>query len=76
MYYTMKVSTHDRACFIRQLTHALPQWVLDSVLPERTKDDKVKEKQLEALKRLGHHQLELDEYESASRTETSFRASS
>ncbi|TEB39975.1 ATPase [Coprinellus micaceus] len=39
------------------------KWVLDSVLPDRAKDDKVKEKQLEALKRLGHHQLELDEYE-------------
>ncbi|KAF6755848.1 ATPase [Ephemerocybe angulata] len=38
------------------------QWVLDSVMPDR-KDEKVKEKQLEALKRLGHHQLDLDEYE-------------
>lgn len=33
------------------------------MLPDR-KDEKVKEKQMEALKRLGHHQLELDEYES------------
>lgn len=66
MYYTMKVSRcHTRTRSIRRLTHALPQWVLDSVLPDRAKDDKVKEKQLEALKRLGHHQLELDEYESA-----------
>lgn len=38
------------------------RWVLDSVMPDR-KDEKVKEKQLEALKRLGHHQLDLDEYE-------------
>ncbi|KAJ2924127.1 hypothetical protein H1R20_g12973, partial [Candolleomyces eurysporus] len=38
------------------------RWVLDSMLPDR-KDEKVKAKQLEALKRLGHHQLELDEYE-------------
>jgi hypothetical protein len=32
------------------------------MLPDR-KDEKVKAKQMEALKRLGHHQLELDEYE-------------
>ncbi|KAJ2933838.1 hypothetical protein H1R20_g3286, partial [Candolleomyces eurysporus] len=38
------------------------RWVLDSMLPDR-KDEKVKAKQMEALKRLGHHQLELDEYE-------------
>ncbi|RXW22493.1 hypothetical protein EST38_g3354 [Candolleomyces aberdarensis] len=38
------------------------RWVLDSMLPDR-KDEKVKAKQLEALKRLGHHQLDLDEYE-------------
>ncbi|TFK27678.1 ATPase [Coprinopsis marcescibilis] len=38
------------------------RWVLDSMLPDR-KEEKVKAKQLEALKRLGHHTLELDEYE-------------
>jgi hypothetical protein len=38
--------------------------VLESVLPDK-KDGKVKEKQLDALKRMGHQELELDEYESA-----------
>jgi len=33
------------------------------MLPDNRKDEKVKAKQLEALERLGHRQLELDEYE-------------
>jgi hypothetical protein len=37
------------------------QWALDEFLPEKKKE--VKTKQLEALKRLGHGNLELDEYE-------------
>lgn len=37
------------------------RWVLDSVSPE--KKENVKAKQLEALKRLGHSELHLDEYE-------------
>ncbi|PPQ85160.1 hypothetical protein CVT25_004167 [Psilocybe cyanescens] len=38
------------------------QWVLDAVSPDK-KDGEVKEKQMAALKRLGHHELKLDEYE-------------
>ncbi|KAF4617726.1 hypothetical protein D9613_005830 [Agrocybe pediades] len=38
------------------------RWVLDSVSGDK-KDATVKAKQLEALKRLGHHELKLDEYE-------------
>ncbi|KDR82549.1 hypothetical protein GALMADRAFT_87937 [Galerina marginata CBS 339.88] len=38
------------------------RWVLDSISPDK-KDNAVKAKQLEALKRLGHHELKLDEYE-------------
>ncbi|PPQ63589.1 hypothetical protein CVT24_004449 [Panaeolus cyanescens] len=38
------------------------RWVLDSISPDK-KDSVVKEKQLEALKRLGHAELKLDEYE-------------
>jgi len=37
------------------------KWALDEFLPEKKKE--VKAKQLEALKRLGHGDLELDEYE-------------
>ncbi|KAJ6624359.1 ATPase [Mycena sp. CBHHK59/15] len=37
------------------------KWALDEFLPEKKKE--VKTKQLEALKRLGHGDLELDEYE-------------
>ncbi|KAK7050538.1 AAA domain-containing protein [Favolaschia claudopus] len=37
------------------------KWALDEFLPEKNKE--VKAKQLEALKRLGHGNLELDEYE-------------
>ncbi|KAF7315169.1 AAA domain-containing protein [Mycena indigotica] len=38
------------------------KWALDEFLPER-KQQEVKAKQLEALKRLGHAELELDEHE-------------
>ncbi|KAF9478209.1 ATPase [Pholiota conissans] len=38
------------------------KWVIDAVAPDK-KDNVVKEKQLEALKRLGHKELILDEYE-------------
>ena len=38
------------------------QWVIDAMAPDR-KDNAVKAKQLEALKRLGHSELKLDEYE-------------
>jgi len=38
------------------------KWVLDSMVAG-PKEEKVKAKQLEALKRMGHHELELDEYE-------------
>lgn len=38
------------------------QWVIESINPEK-KDEAVKAKQLEALKRLGHAELKLDEYE-------------
>jgi len=44
------------------------QWVLDSASPEKKGD--VKAKQLEALKRLGHASLQLDEYESMCRHRT------
>ncbi|KAJ7648558.1 ATPase [Mycena rosella] len=37
------------------------KWALDEFIPEKKKE--VKTKQLEALKRLGHGNLELDEYE-------------
>ncbi|KAJ7162907.1 P-loop containing nucleoside triphosphate hydrolase protein [Mycena filopes] len=37
------------------------KWALDEFLPEKKKE--VKAKQMEALKRLGHGDLELDEYE-------------
>jgi len=39
------------------------QWVIDSVTSPDKKEE-VKEKQLEALKRLGHSGLMLNEYES------------
>lgn len=38
------------------------KWVIESINPEK-KDEAVKAKQLEALKRLGHAELKLDEYE-------------
>lgn len=59
----MKVSPQEMlGCLIQQLIGG--QWVLDTVVPDK-KDEKVKEKQLDALKRMGHHALELDEFESA-----------
>jgi hypothetical protein len=36
--------------------------VVDAIAPDK-KDNVIKEKQLEALKRLGHSDLKLDEYE-------------
>ncbi|TFK40486.1 ATPase [Crucibulum laeve] len=39
------------------------RWVLDSMAPGGSKKEEVKAKQLEALKRLGHKDLVLDEYE-------------
>lgn len=41
----------------------MTQYVMDSVSPD--KKEVVKTKQLEALKRLGHLDLKLDEYERA-----------
>ena len=38
------------------------KWVIDAMAPDK-KDSVVKAKQLEALKRLGHTELKLDEYE-------------
>lgn len=38
------------------------KWVIDAMAPDK-KDNVVKAKQLEALKRLGHSELKLDEYE-------------
>ncbi|KAF8955262.1 P-loop containing nucleoside triphosphate hydrolase protein [Flammula alnicola] len=38
------------------------KWVIDAVSPDK-KESVVKTKQMEALKRLGHHELKLDEYE-------------
>jgi len=38
------------------------QWVIDTISHDK-KDSVVKEKQLEALKRLGHTELKLNEYE-------------
>ncbi|KJA23297.1 hypothetical protein HYPSUDRAFT_40129 [Hypholoma sublateritium FD-334 SS-4] len=38
------------------------RWVIDAVAPDK-KDSVVKAKQMEALKRLGHKELDLDEYE-------------
>ncbi|KAJ3518160.1 hypothetical protein NLJ89_g22 [Agrocybe chaxingu] len=38
------------------------QWVIDAMAPDK-KDSAVKAKQMEALKRLGHSELKLDEYE-------------
>jgi len=40
------------------------QWVIEAVQPDK-KDNAVKAKQMEALKRLGHLELKLDEYERA-----------
>ncbi|THV04327.1 AAA-domain-containing protein [Dendrothele bispora CBS 962.96] len=39
------------------------KWMLDSFGPGSSRKSEMKAKQLEALKRLGHAQLELDEYE-------------
>jgi len=39
------------------------QWMLDSFGPGSSKKTEMKAKQMEALKRLGHVELELDEYE-------------
>ena len=38
------------------------KWVIDAIVPDK-KDSVVKAKQLDALKRLGHSELKLDEYE-------------
>jgi hypothetical protein len=38
------------------------QWAIDALSPDK-KDNVVKAKQMEALKRLGHLELKLDEYE-------------
>lgn len=40
------------------------QWAIDALSPDK-KDSAVKAKQMEALKRLGHLELKLDEYERA-----------
>jgi len=39
------------------------QWAIDALSSPDKKDSVVKAKQMEALKRLGHHELKLDEYE-------------
>ena len=39
------------------------QWAIDALSSPDKKDNVVKAKQMEALKRLGHHELKLDEYE-------------
>lgn len=66
VYYTLKV----RYPAVYEVTEPcradiFRKWVLDSVSPDK-KDSAVKEKQLEALERLGHLQLELNEYERTS----------
>ncbi len=43
-------------------TNHVGQWVIDALAPDK-KDSVVKEKQMEALKRMGHTELKLDEYE-------------
>ena len=40
----------------------IQKWVIDAMVPDK-KDNVVKAKQMEALKRLGHNELKLDEYE-------------
>ncbi|EAU86198.2 ATPase [Coprinopsis cinerea okayama7 len=61
---TMKRTALEVALFLasQAAVYYTMKWVLDSMLPDR-KEEKVKEKQMEALKRLGHLDLELDEYE-------------
>ena len=62
LFYTLRVCLSPRVtCHLHIHVPAL-QWVLDSTSPEKKGD--VKAKQLEALKRLGHAGLQLDEYES------------
>lgn len=55
-----------RRLFTPRFVLTLPpriQWVIDSITSPDKKEE-VKEKQLEALKRLGHSGMVLDEYES------------
>jgi hypothetical protein len=51
---------HTHTCIDNFLT--VQKWAIDAMAPDR-KDIVVKAKQLEALKRLGHSGLELNEYE-------------
>ena len=60
----MRVSTLSLGfTYILNLSYYLiRKWVIDAMAPDK-KDNAVKAKQLEALKRLGHSELKLDEYE-------------
>ena len=51
-----------RSWLVIKLMSVHLQWVIDS-MSGKEKDAVVKSKQLEALKRLGHSELKLDEYE-------------
>ena len=48
--------------FAEFFNRAFVQWAIDAMSPDK-KDNVVKAKQMEALKRLGHLELKLDEYE-------------
>ena len=66
----MRVSTfllryiYTHRCILTNffLSNQKKKWVIDAMAPDK-KDSVVKAKQLEALKRLGHSELKLDEYE-------------
>ena len=61
MYYTVRVSGHDKVAFTA-LFNGTVQWTLGVMYPGSKKE--VAAKKTEALKRLGHQNLKLDEYES------------
>ncbi|KAF9523407.1 ATPase [Crepidotus variabilis] len=59
-----KRAVFDVALFVasQAAVYFTMRWVLDTMMPDK-KDSIVKEKQMEALKKLGHVELKLDEYE-------------
>ena len=60
LYFTMRVTNTLQYDITSWPTSV--QWVIDTISHDK-KDSVVKEKQLEALKRLGHTELKLNEYE-------------
>lgn len=66
LFYTVRVGLRV-ILFTYYFIWLSVQWVIDGI-SNPDKKEEVKEKQLEALRRLGHSGLILDEYESALRS--------